>query len=147
MNYSIDPNIIALTSVIATALVSILSGFIPVFLDWLKSRREKRDEQLEQIKSTTLDLLKNLAPFRHTEYNDIKTSAGRMVVELHSDIQVAHYAWEQAVWPHLNEKEKERVKQLRSKFESVKDPKEYTKALQNISDEILQISRVASKSN
>jgi len=63
MKTSIDPIIIALASIIATALVSMLSVFTPVLLDWLRSRREKNDERLEQIKTTTLNLLKDLALF------------------------------------------------------------------------------------
>jgi hypothetical protein len=145
MQSTIDSSVITLVSVVATALVSILSVFVPVLVDWWKAKRQEKAAQAEETDKAALGLLANLAPFRHAVYNDIGFSAERDPVKLHSDLQVSHYAWERAVWPRLDDKDRDRVRKLRETFETVRDPSEYTRRMQELSDEILAVTYIASR--
>ena len=145
MQSAIDPLIITLVSVVAAALVSILSIFIPVLVNWYKAKRQEKVAQAEEIDKSVLDLLGNLAPFRHPDYIDIGISAECPTVKLLSDLQVSHYVWERSVWPHLGDEDRNRVRRLRKTFETVRNFSEYTKQMQGLSDEILAITYIASR--
>jgi hypothetical protein len=65
------------------------------------------------------------------------------VVKLHSDLQLSHYAWERAVWAHIDDRNKDRVRRLRGIFEATRDPSEYTGQMQELAEEILSLTQLA----
>jgi len=143
-------SIVAIVSIIATGAVSILSGFVPVLIDSRKSKREeiaakqeKEAAEIESIDKTTLDLLSHLSHFRHWTVSDIEQSYHGPAQKAYSDLRAKHYAWEFTIWSKLNEAERERVKNLRKKFEEVHTPETIDEDVSDLSQEILSLSTIA----
>jgi uncharacterized coiled-coil DUF342 family protein len=141
----IDSSVIALVSVITAGLVSILSVFVPVLTDLWKAKRQEKFAQAEEIDKTALDLLGKIAPVRHNDYNKTSYSSSREFFILQSDLQASHYAWERAVWGHLNSNDRDRVIKLRKVFETADKLSEYAKQMQELSAEILAITYIANR--
>jgi hypothetical protein len=145
MQSAVDSSIITLVSVITAGLVSILGVLVPVLTDFLKAKREENSAQMKEIDKATMDLLEIIAPLRNTDQTKVGYSAERAPFILQSDLQAKHYAWERAVWHHLRDNDRDRVRRLRGIFETVRNISEYTKQMQELSDEILAVSYIANR--
>jgi hypothetical protein len=143
MPNTIDSSIITLVSVITAGLVSVLGVLVPVLTDLWKAKRQQKPSQAHEIDKTALDLLGKITPLRHTDYNKVGHSAEQDPFKHQSDLQASHYAWECAVWHHLNDNSKARTNKLRKIFETTQNLSEYTKQMQELSDEILAITYIA----
>ena len=136
---------------LVTAIVTLVTGFaLPLVLDWQRAKREeaaiereKATAELDGIHKVTNDLLGHLAHFRHWEVNDIEASCGRPAQEAYSTLRAKHYAWEQVVRPRLKDEDKERVTDLRRKFEDIHTPNSIHRDVSKLSEEILSLTYIA----
>lgn len=110
-------------SVISAASVSILSVFLPSHYERQRRKEEKVDAEVKRIDETTLGFLKELSNFRHWTTDSLKEIAGDRAVEhLYTDLQVAQYAWERAIWLSLDDQGRGKVKRIRTRLEGVHSP-------------------------
>ena len=133
--------------VIAAAAVSILSVFVPFFTERLGRKEEKADAQIKHIDETTQSFLKELLNFRHWNYESVKKMAGEAPVEhLYTDLQLAQYAWERAVWPQLSKQGREKAKEIRQRIVGVHVPDDLSRGPNDsdvpiLADQILALTR------
>jgi len=134
-------------SVISAATVSILSVFLPSHYERQRRKEEKVDAEVRRIDETTLGFLKELSNFRHWTYESLEKIAGDRAVEhLYTDLQVAQYAWERAIWLRLDDQGRGKVKNIRTKLEGVHTPNDLSKGPNDsdvpaLADEILSLAR------
>jgi hypothetical protein len=111
---------LAAIGVISTAVVSILSVFLPSYYERQRRKEEKADAEIKRFDESTLDFLRELANFRHWNDCSLKKIAGDRAVEhLYTDLQVAQYAWERAIWSRLDAQGREKVKSIHARLEGV----------------------------
>ena len=135
--------VVAIVSVVGTVLVSVLSVFVPMIVDAKKRKEERREASLERIRTSSLDLLSHLAHFRHWDISDIEDSARAPIQQVYSQLRVRAYAWEQAVWPKIDQASRDKVRSLRTEFEAVHTPAALKDKYHQISDEVLSITKDA----
>ena len=141
---------VAITAVMMTGAVSILTGFVPVFIEWRKAKREestvKREQlaaEIARIDQTASALLSHLSHFRHYELEDIQISYNGPAQRAYSELRAKQYDWEVAVWATLEDKERQQVRELRTVFEKVHTPSAVTSKLPELSEQILSITKAA----
>lgn len=116
-------------SIIAPAVVSIVSIFIPIWLEKQKADREDARREVErqhsevaEIDLASIELLKILSVFRgktipdiahNLEGSGIATNAARATSILLSKF----YIWESKVWEKLSVTDRQSIRDMRSKIE------------------------------
>lgn len=108
----------ATISVIVSGCVAIVGIVIapvaPLIADWVKWRRERKEARTEAIRQSTVELLEILARFqsgrREVAAQGSEPTLGNLLSK--------YYAWEMTVWPNCRKADRERLKQLRAKFEN-----------------------------
>jgi hypothetical protein len=142
-------SIVAILAMIVTGLVSILTGFVPVILDWRKSVRDREALEMSRIDQAMLELLGELSNFRHWVADDIEVAAECPLVAAYTKLQVKHYAWERAIWPRLSDEHREYARKLRREFEGLHEPdgianrERGSEHLSELSERILSITYIA----
>jgi len=135
--------------VVSAASVSILSVFLPSHYERQRRKEEKADAEVRRIDETTLGFLEELSKFRHWTYESLEKVAGDRAVEhLYTDLQVAQYAWERAIWPKLGDQGRGKVKTMRTRLEGVHTPNDLSRGANEsdvpaLADEILALARAA----
>ncbi len=141
-----DPAVIvAIISVLGTVLVAVLSILVPVVIDCRKSKRERDAVEVKMVDETALELLRHFSRFRHWTINDIEKSGDGTIQQAYTDLQVKHYAWEQAIWSRLSASDRERVRKLRKTFGDVHTPEALKGQVSDLSEEILSLTKAATK--
>ena len=78
---------VALASIIiATSSVAILSGFVPVLVDWLRWKREKADGEMEAIDRAATELPSHLLHFGHWVRTDIEVSYKGPILRAYTEL-------------------------------------------------------------
>jgi hypothetical protein len=134
---------VSIISVLGTVSIAIFSVVAPHFFDLKKVKLEAKTAQVRKINETALELLGRLSHLRHWVSQDIVASAGESVQQVYTELQVKHYAWEQAIWSKLNSDDQERVRKLRHEFEGVHTPDAFKDRISDLSEEILSLTKVA----
>ncbi len=135
--------------VVSAASVSILSVFVPSYYDRQHRKEEKADAELRRIDETTLGFLAQLSNFRHWEPRSLQKIAGDRALEhLYTDLQVAQYAWERAVWPKLGDQDRAKVETIRTRLEGVHTANDLSRRANEsdvpaLADQILALARAA----
>jgi hypothetical protein len=138
---------LAAIGVISTAVVSILSVFLPAHYERQRRKEERTDAETKRFDESTLDFLRELANFRHWDPESLKKIArDREVEHLYTDLQVAQYAWEWAIWSRVDTQGRDRVKSIRTRLEGVHTHNDLSRGPGNsdvpaLADEILALAR------
>ena len=125
-------------------LVAMISGLVPAYLDWKKSKREKVTAEQERIYGASVKLLRNLANFRHLEQKD-QALAARLPShqQVTAEMRGSYDAWALVVMPRLDTSQGERVREIR-KNELGRENLKNTEALDiSMSTEIFELTWVA----
>jgi len=143
--------------------LTLAGGIVTKLLDaatkaWDASREATREDkrlqsqkvsaQSETIGRATMELLRALSGFRHWEKADIELASGcDHAVQAYSLLQTREFAWEQAVWPWLNDTDRARVTEVRHRFEAVRRPTDLSdnkrSEVPELSNTILEVARAA----
>lgn len=140
---------LAAIGLISTATVSILSIYLPHHDEKQHREQDRADGEAKRIDKATLDFLGELSNFRHWTLESLAHIAGpdRAVEHLYTDLQVAQYAWEQAVWPRLGAEHRAQVKAIRTRLQRVHTHSDLSRGPGNsevpdLADKVLAIARV-----
>ncbi|MCB0196604.1 MAG: hypothetical protein KDJ65_31920 [Anaerolineae bacterium] len=114
-------SIVAIISVVATSLVSILSIFVPVWIERKKWQQERFNGEIENIKNSTIELLSELSNFFHFGQIDIEEAARRTMSQTVTDLQTKQFVWELTILPWLTSKEYLQVRELTNQIQKVEN--------------------------
>ena len=114
-------SIIAITSIIATSLVSIFSVFIPIWIERTKWHQERLDADVQKIRDATSDLLFELSNFFHRDVVDKEEAAGRIMSRVVADLLRKQFVWDMVVFSWLTEDEYSQVKGLAEQIKKVEE--------------------------
>lgn len=138
--------VVALISVLGTVLIATINVILPAKMEKWRSKRERRKECEIRINQTALDLLGELANFRHWKMQDIINASGQdSILKCYTFLEKVHYAWEREIWSSLNNADKNLVRELRKIFHNVHTPTDITKGpndsdIPELTEEILQVT-------
>ena len=145
-------SVVAITAVVVTGIVAVLNGFVPFLIDWRKAEREEdtveRQESAAQaatIDQTTIELLGTLSHFAFRILPEVMVSYDGPAQQACSELRAKHYAWERSIWSRLEDTERQRVRALRSHFESMDAVDTIRRNVSSLSDEVLSVTYIASK--
>lgn len=109
-----DPQLVALISVITSGLVAITSGVIPFINDRFRSAAQARRDQEQALTSAAHDLLQSLAYHRS---GDVQAATRRSQEAVYSELLTHYYRWRLIVDCHIPE-EQARMSSVGEKIES-----------------------------
>ena len=100
---------VALAGILATPLLNVV-------VDAMKWRRERKAAELRRFETVIAELLDLLAKYQ-TGAPEIAAKDSDYAV--YSNLLTKYYAWEIVIWAFCRTAERERLKQLRTKFENI----------------------------
>jgi len=111
---SLDPSTI---SVVVSGLVAVATLLVVPLLNYLidsrKWARERRVQTLESMTKSTVELLDVLSLFSSLAFERAYDS------DEYKAFRSKYYAWELTIWPHCQPADRERLRHLRQRFETV----------------------------
>jgi hypothetical protein len=154
---------LTIISVLSAAVVSVVSVFVPVWLEKQKSMRDEEKGKIEaiqaeiaEIQQATSDLLEVLAMFRFSGERDLTdpfkdSSRFGSSAQAASTLQHLFYLWEMKVWGRIDNDTQAAVEMLRKTIEDFDVPYKFRGdelgriafELPKLSSQIINISRKA----
>lgn len=114
-----ENNSIALISVITSGIVAVSSIIFPIIVNLLTDRakwkREQKSIEINALNEATGIVLRMLASFRS---GNVTQATNATLGKAMSDIINAFYSWERCIWTRLMDDEQEKIKSLRTEFET-----------------------------
>lgn len=113
---SVSSDVIALTAVIVTGVVSLSSIAVPLLVERIRWNADRRERSRAAIETAANKLLTSLSLFRT---GNASVAAQRPATTVQADLLSSYYAWRLAVLPYCtDEREQERIRQIGADVES-----------------------------
>jgi hypothetical protein len=136
----VTSDIVALAAILITGVVAVASLLLPLVIERLKWRAERRDSTVEAIDSASMDLLKHIAILKS---GNVELATQRPFAEIFSRMLADQYIWEQRVRPYLKVSELERLRQIRERAEGCRSSQGLHPSEPDLAREVLDLTETA----